>query len=71
MAEKWNWMSSGSWVKRKVKPGFSLKNFAGKTAMYFVHAVGATKSTELLTKDTDANAADTLFTTSVTDGSTN
>ncbi len=36
--------------------------------VFFGLVAGAAKSTELLTKDTDANAADTHFTISVIDG---
>jgi len=64
-------MSLGSSIKRKIKLGFSLKNFAGKTAMFFAPVAGATKSTELLTNDTDVNAVDTHFTTSAIVGSIN
>jgi hypothetical protein len=61
-------MFSVSSAKRKVKPGFSLKNFAGKMVMIFAPVAGATKSTELLTNDTDVNAVDTHFTILAIDG---
>lgn len=64
-------MSSGSSVKRKVKPAFSSRNIAGKTVAYFAPVAENTKFIELKIKDIGANAVDTRFTTSVTDGSIN
>lgn len=64
-------MSSGSRVNRKARPGFSLKNFAGKTAAYFAPVAEPTEFIELKIKDIDANAVDTHSTTSATDGSIN
>jgi len=62
------WLGKGLWTSQPANSGFSLKNIAGKMVVFFGLVAGAAKSTELLTKDTDANAADTHFTISVIDG---
>jgi hypothetical protein len=55
-------------VKQRIKHDFTLRNSAGKNAMFFAQRVKAIKSIEFLIKSTVVSAVDISFMTLPADG---
>jgi hypothetical protein len=56
------------WQKQRIKHDFTLRNSAGKNAMFFAQRVEAIKSIEFSIKSTVVSAVDINFMTLPTDG---